>query len=94
MKSDEPVAGRGHPPLFQHPRLAQFNLFASQVSQRMKDSMQDAKTTSNTGKQKALLQFAKERRRQQAVRAVARSPCLWYLCSRQGMNTPGKCVRY
>ncbi|CAK9101987.1 unnamed protein product [Durusdinium trenchii] len=30
------------------------------VSQRMKDSMQDAKTTSNTGKQKALLQFAKE----------------------------------
>eukprot|EP00434_Breviolum_minutum_P016621 symbB.v1.2.014653.t1/scaffold1063.1/size201213/8 len=30
------------------------------VGQRMKDSMEDAKNTSNVGKQKALLQFAKE----------------------------------
>ena len=32
----------------------------SQVGQRMKDSMEDAKNTSNVGKQKALLQFAKD----------------------------------
>lgn len=35
-------------------------VLSHQVCQRMKESMADAKSTANTGKQKALLQFAKD----------------------------------
>ena len=36
--------------------------WSHQVGQRMKDSMEEAKTSSNSAKQKALLQFAKDRK--------------------------------